>query len=452
MARINTLDGRVVHGTTTVSVDGVATAAPSPSGNPHWFDQVDSEVIYQNAVGTAFLQSIDLDTSALTTRSTIGANDLAAGNGVWLAFVAAGANKGERTSVGGFGPFPLAGPADVDEAGRSAFVQDYQLGRGMQAYSAAGAFVATWDVQLAPGYVIRCKSGLVAYPATGQVWALRDLTTGASVPIANRAEAINLMVPIISGGRTYLLERSERLTLRVATGSVGYVLTDDDTFNPDIAELSPGVLRIAYTTTSGEGPTTLRVIDLTLSSAATELGTTASGSLVLTPGPTLAASPVAVGPVTGGTFGAVSLTIDNHPFTDKAGVLTPRFGIPWVTAVNNALGSLSQQAGGIQSEATGGTGTTTGLTVLNGGNITPGTTPLTALADQAASTLIGRGSAAGAGPPQLITLGSGLAMTGTVLSSTATGGGAYVPITTGAEPLVFVSNGAGSALLTPYTP
>jgi len=32
------------------------------------------------------------------------------------------------------------------------------------------------------------------------------------------------------------------------------------------------------------------------------------------------------------------------------------------------------------------------------------------------------------------------------------GGGAYVPVGTGAEPLTFVSDGAGQAILVPYTP
>lgn len=82
-----------------------------------------------------------------------------------------------------------------------------------------------------------------------------------------------------------------------------------------------------------------------------------------------------------------------------------------------------------------------------------------------------------AGDLQEIVIGSGLQLTGRVLSASGGSGGglqgedgedglpgppgpagsnafgtAYIPVSTGAEPLVFVSNGAGSPLLAPYTP
>ncbi len=67
----------------------------------------------------------------------------------------------------------------------------------------------------------------------------------------------------------------------------------------------------------------------------------------------------------------------------------------------------------------------------------------------AASRVLGRGSSAGAGTVQELTLGTGLIMTGTVLSSNA---GGYVPLALGSEPLTFVSDGAGHPVLVPYTP
>ena len=48
----------------------------------------------------------------------------------------------------------------------------------------------------------------------------------------------------------------------------------------------------------------------------------------------------------------------------------------------------------------------------------------------AASRLLGRGSAAGSGSPEEITLGTGLSMTGTTLASTATGGGGFTASST----------------------
>jgi hypothetical protein len=102
---------------------------------------------------------------------------------------------------------------------------------------------------------------------------------------------------------------------------------------------------------------------------------------------------------------------------------TSRFTRPWAIWFQEwarLLGAYVAAGGG-----TGGTGGTGGVT------------PPVVLADQPASTLLGRGSAS-AGPPEVITLGVGLAMTGTVLSAPPR---YYEPLTNGivATPeLVFV--------------
>jgi hypothetical protein len=67
-----------------------------------------------------------------------------------------------------------------------------------------------------------------------------------------------------------------------------------------------------------------------------------------------------------------------------------------------------------------------------------------------ADKLLGRGHGAGTGDVQEITLGNRLSMTATTLNVDGENGG-FVPVSTGAEPLVIVSNGAGSVLLVPYT-
>ncbi len=65
----------------------------------------------------------------------------------------------------------------------------------------------------------------------------------------------------------------------------------------------------------------------------------------------------------------------------------------------------------------------------------------------AASRLLGRGSAAGAGDPQEITLGTGLTMSGTTLNASTA---SWIPLVTGAEPPVFVTDGAGHLILVAY--
>jgi hypothetical protein len=116
----------------------------------------------------------------------------------------------------------------------------------------------------------------------------------------------------------------------------------------------------------------------------------------------------------------------------------------WDTLAGQAVASpQASQLQGIVDPAHGGTGVTTGLTVLDGGNILDGTIPLTALVDETESTLLGRGEGFGDGPTEEITLGSGLLMTGTVLSATATSSGYYSPLTDGdlTEPELIFSLG-----------
>ncbi|SRR5258707_2198808 len=63
--------------------------------------------------------------------------------------------------------------------------------------------------------------------------------------------------------------------------------------------------------------------------------------------------------------------------------------------------------------------------------------------------LLGR-LTSGTGNVEILTIGTGFSESGTTLNALGAGN-AYVPVSTGAEPLLIVSNGAGSVLLTPYT-
>ena len=74
--------------------------------------------------------------------------------------------------------------------------------------------------------------------------------------------------------------------------------------------------------------------------------------------------------------------------------------------------------------------------------------PVAKLQQVPTKTLLGR-LTAGTGDVEVLTIGTGFTEVGLVLNA---GGTAYVPVSTGAEPLLIMSNGAGSVLLTPFTP
>ena len=144
-------------------------------------------------------------------------------------------------------------------------IQNYQAGRGIQVYSSLGVLQYTADVQINPQGNICLRGNVLTYrDAAG--WHLVDVSSGSAIAFTARTESINWMVPVtLTGGKIALLERSERLTIRYKDAVLGYVVqSTPNTFNPDAIELTAGIVRIAWSTTAGKGPTNLQEMDLTL--------------------------------------------------------------------------------------------------------------------------------------------------------------------------------------------
>jgi len=446
--------GLMGQGSGTISIDGVEPPSLTGyvGGGWGWLDD-------DTCGGQAFtgglwhLKQLVVSTDTLTDLvATTSASDLAqqfrAGNLNWARFVAGG---GIHSSAGLGLTLPLAALGDIDASGRMAVVQNYAADNGIVTYAANGSTMATISASVLAGTQrLRAKDDLVAYQDGQLKWHLRDIVSGSLASFAPRTDVVVAsMVPVKISGTVWVVEVSATaISIRPATSSTGYILsTSPNIFFPDAVSLSAGTVRVGWSITSGESRTSLRLADFVTTTGGFTSGTTASGSLVLTPESPITPSATPVGPVEGGTR-----TSTKQPrYAGKRDAWTGEHGLEiyqawWDTIAGDAVAPADlSQATGTVDPAHGGTGVTTGLTVLPGQNIIAGSTPLTALEDETASTLIGRGSLAGDGPPQEITLGTGLTMTGTVLSSS--GGGSWIPLVDGSEPPVFITDGSGVLIL-----
>lgn len=438
--------GVAATGATTVAVDGVVPTnlVGVTAGNPHWLDAGTLIFQYEVTPSVFGLGTLDPPSGAIVNLDSLGANALAAGGNVWAAYLSV---SGVRTNVAGLGPFPLAAVGDLDDLGRSVIVTQQSTGTGLQAFSSAG--VQTWATAATlTNANVRAWSNVVAYQdAAG--WHLVQLSTGAALPLAQRTATVTLMIPVVLGSATYVVEYATDIgiSVRLATQSQGYLIPDtiEQMFNPDAVGISGTTVRVGGCVASGEAPTELRTFDINVVSGAFRSGVTTSGSLVWTTEPNLTAQSL---PATGGgTSVQLTESLYQQPIVDPQA--RGRVSKPWyrffesvAKAGNTAINFNADSFTGILQPAHGGTGVTTGLTTL--------LPPWVKFSDE--SLLLGRGEGNGAGDGQEISLGAGLEMVGTTLQATGAGTG-YWTILTNGDPVmpevVFDSNGDAIAVFVP---
>jgi hypothetical protein len=401
-------------GSGSISIDGVLVPSLSTSVGSNWDWLDDATICGQSDPGTGYtFNKVVVATDLLSKVDPYGANVSAAGNGVIAAFLLGGVHGGVRFPLSTFGPYPLAAIGDVSREGLTVMVQSFQsTTTALLGVSTTGSVLSSSSVTLLPGYYIRAKDGVYAYQDYSGTH-LRSISTGTLQSFAPRKEQIFQTVPITISGVQWVVEVSAtRLTARPAVSSNGFEIQVGDTFSVDAVEVSPGVLRMGWTTTSGAGPTTLRMADLTVATGGFSTGTTASGSLVFTAQPDVSQSAIPVGPIEGGTTALRKqprYAIKPDGFVE--GENGKRIYQAWWDQIAGQAFSPPNlsQATGVLSPANGGTGTNTGLTVLDGGNILNGTITVNKFATDVS----------------------------------------WIPLVTGAEPPVFVTDGAGVLILVP---
>ena len=341
--------GKAAMGFGTVSIDGAVPAAlvGVPAGNyggPCWLTS--AKVAYQNNSSGSIVQSYDVGTAAFATLSAQGANFIAAGGGIWAAWLVDN-TVGVRTNIPGVGPFLTGALGDVSPDGEFCLINTYPDVMGLTVYSAAGAVLLSLPEVVLKQNFIRMKSHLLLYrDASG--WIMRNVING---PFAFRPrinETINWIVPVTTAaGKTFVVEVSDRITLRYADKADGYQLMPlgTITFNPDVIEYSAGVLRVGWSSTSGELPGDLTLMDITVGTGATVIGTVSGGAIAWAAGPTLALTTFQVGALQGSNAGGGLYPPIKHPMTDSRELATD----PWVKFFQNVRTGLSDVTRSVSS-------------------------------------------------------------------------------------------------------
>lgn len=269
-------------GTIALSIDGATPAALAAilGGGACWL--TDAKMAFQD-VADVTLKTYDTGTlavAAIPDMAAGGANILHAGGGVAFAWRA---GFGAFTNVGGFGPFPAGYSAGVGEAGDAILLTNFQVGAGLAAYSSTGVLRSSNADQLGTNQPVPVRTGYFAYRALNLSWVIRNLA-GTIIPYAPRA-GINWLIPLVLADGTFLvIEQTEFLTLRQKDSATGYQLPAAfaQGFNPDAREISPGVVRVCWSTNAGESRTALQTVDVVIATGANTTGVVVGTSMAYT--------------------------------------------------------------------------------------------------------------------------------------------------------------------------
>lgn len=474
-----------------ISIDGTTPAALSTytGGGWGWFNA--TNIRGQASNGGAWQIYNYLVGGSVTLINASGANKFAAGGSVWAAFLV---GAGVRTSIGAIPSLPDAYLLDVSPDGEVAVVDSYDAGQGLTIYDSAGTVVYADPSVIFASLDGRIRSGYCAYQSTTG-WHLISVDGSETVPRWRpRTDDTLITIPVLVNGVLWVVEAGSTLSARQADRADGYVIkTDPIYFNPDAVATSTTVLRMGYSSNAGESPTALITTALTIASGA-YTRTTFDGNPPTTG--TFTAETFQVGPLEGS-----GLTSNVYPpfgtrVLDPGGIMTqPWQG--WARSVGDNLSTVSRtvQNTPVAPDQLPGFGViaSTGETPVAAfvpndtlhiespdGTVSIETNPATQVVNlrvvPGASTNAGggrpgldgddgiqgppgvtglmgpSGPMGPAGVPGLDGEDGWIGPPGPAGASGSGPGVSYVPVSTGAEPLVILSNGAGAVLLTPYTP
>lgn len=284
MPVLNTLGNALMGVSAGLSIDGAIPAAMVgiPIDTARWL--TDTLAIYQDDTGPGpAVRTYNTASHAISLIDSQGVTRMGAGGGKYAIFLQ---GSGVRSNIAGWVNPTGAATGDVSETGLVALNSSYGTGRGIALYDATGVLRFADPAVLLTPYndPIPCRSGLVTY-STATGWLLRAAPTGDLIPCTLRA-GLNYVVPVkLASGDIWLLERGNDLILRQKDATQGFKVNTTlsvNTFNPDAREISPGVVRVCWSTNAGEAHDALQAIDITHATGANRTAVVVASALVWT--------------------------------------------------------------------------------------------------------------------------------------------------------------------------
>ena len=434
-------NGEVAYGYSAVSVDGAVPAplAGRTVGQPAW--QSATQLVYQDGdvgLGPWITNRITYPGVTVDTVDTNGVNTLRGGGGIWAKWV--GALNQVLTSDPDVGPFTGAFIGDVSADPYVVVLDDYQTGIGLTVYDDTGATVlALPTAAVANNQNIRLRDGYLSYQDQAGKWHLVHVSDGLTPSWYPRTDGVNWTVPLVHQGTLYLLERTESLSLRPANRARGWVLSaTPNTFDPDAISYS-GLIRAASCLTIGCETTSLQVFDCTILQDGTgnlsvQVGTVSGGGIVYAAASSMAFTSFVVGALEGSSLTPQSWAPVQTAMVAKEAKVTE----PWARYFRDLDRKLNSLGGVVESQPD----------------------PVDAFSGFTQVDSPGQPSAQATPVADVLTLtstdGSMIFQinpsSNTVDLAVRGGGFGYAPMSTGAEPLEIMSNGAGQVLMVGFNP
>lgn len=349
--------GDAAMGYAEISINGVIPAAltghvgGSRTG-PGWLNA--NEIVFQDGgvagAGPWVFKKYNKSTLALTTIDSSGLNDCAAGNNIYAAWLN---GTGVRTNDG-HAPFPTARLGDVSpDFGELVTIDTYPNSIGLSVYDSSGAKIyGDQSVVFTADDLVRIRGHICAFQNNGN-WQMVNVVGDPLVYKVRVDDQVAWITPLVlASGKVLMLELSNRLTLRYAQNGMGWIIAapGEATFNPDLIEISADIVRMGWSSNSGESHDALVLFELNVSTNSARKAVVNAGVINWVTQDPLVPTQFLVGPPQGLSGSKLPMPRYDENVLSKDGKFTKSW-YQYLGQNNQAVASASQVAQSASSAA-----------------------------------------------------------------------------------------------------